>query len=39
VAAEVGAPFGLAGWNPRATAAPGDVVLRAPAEVVALLER
>jgi phosphoglycolate phosphatase-like HAD superfamily hydrolase len=36
-AEEVGCRFALAGWNPRATAVPGDVVLRAPADVLALL--
>jgi len=29
--------FGLAGWNPRAQAGPGDVVLRRPIEVLDLL--
>jgi HAD superfamily hydrolase (TIGR01549 family) len=36
-AAEVPVPFGLAAWNPRATPAPGDVVLTDPAEVPAFL--
>jgi HAD superfamily hydrolase (TIGR01549 family) len=36
-AASVGAAFALAGWNPRAVAAAGDVVLRAPADVLVLL--
>lgn len=30
----VGARFALAGWNARATPAPGDVVLRSPSEVL-----
>jgi len=38
VADEVGAPFGLAAWNPRAEPAPGDVVLRTPSDVLALLD-
>lgn len=37
-AREVGARFVLAGWNPRAEAAPGDLVADHPAEVVAFLE-
>ncbi len=37
-AAEVGARFVLAGWNPRAVAEPGDVVLARPEQVVDLLE-
>jgi phosphoglycolate phosphatase-like HAD superfamily hydrolase len=37
-ALDAGVRFGLAGWNARATPAPGDVVLREPAEVVRLLE-
>jgi HAD superfamily hydrolase (TIGR01549 family) len=37
-AAAVGAAFALAGWNPRAVAADGDVVLAAPADVLALLD-
>jgi phosphoglycolate phosphatase-like HAD superfamily hydrolase len=36
-AAEVGARFALAGWNPRAEADPEDVVLRRPADLLALL--
>jgi HAD superfamily hydrolase (TIGR01549 family) len=36
-AAAVGAPFALAAWNPRAEPAPGDMVLRAPGELLALL--
>lgn len=35
----VGAPFVLAGWNPRATARPGDVVLGQPGELLELLDR
>lgn len=38
-AAEFGVPFGLAGWNRRARAEPGDAVLRSPLDVLALLER
>ncbi len=38
-AAEIGVPFGLAGWNPRTRAEPGDAVLRSPLDVLALLER
>jgi HAD superfamily hydrolase (TIGR01549 family) len=38
-AAEIGAPFGLAGWNPRTRAEPGDAMLHAPLDVLALLER
>jgi HAD superfamily hydrolase (TIGR01549 family) len=38
IAHAVGATFGLAGWNPRADASPGDVVLKAPADVIDLLE-
>ena len=34
LAAEVGATFALAGWNRRAEAAPGDVVLSDPSEVL-----
>ena len=33
---DVGALFGLAGWNPRSESAPGDVVLTRPIEVLAL---
>jgi phosphoglycolate phosphatase-like HAD superfamily hydrolase len=33
-AAEVGAPFGLAAWNPRAEPAPGDTVLTTPLDVL-----
>ena len=36
-ARQVGATFGLAGWNPRATGDVGDVVLQRPAEVLGLL--
>lgn len=36
-AREVGATFALAGWNPRATAEDGDLVLAEPAEVLDLL--
>lgn len=32
-----GVPFALAGWNPRTAALPGDLLLRAPADVLALL--
>lgn len=35
----VGCRFALAGWNPRAAAAPGDVVLAAPAELLDLLDQ
>jgi HAD superfamily hydrolase (TIGR01549 family) len=35
VAAELGVPFGLAAWNPRARSQPGDVVLDAPLDVLA----
>ncbi len=38
IAQAVGATFALAGWNPRAAAAPGDVVLSEPAALVDLLE-
>ena len=38
-ATDVGVPFGLAGWNPRTRAEPGDVVLHAPMDVLTLLER
>ena len=37
VASEVGAPFALAGWNPRAVPEPGDIVLRAPADLLTVL--
>ena len=37
-ATDVGVPFGLAGWNPRTRAEPGDVVLLSPLDVPALLE-
>jgi HAD superfamily hydrolase (TIGR01549 family) len=37
-AAEVGARFALAGWNRRAVAEPGEVVLARPAELADLLE-
>jgi HAD superfamily hydrolase (TIGR01549 family) len=36
-AGEAGVPFALAGWNRRAAALPGDLVLATPAEVIALL--
>lgn len=36
-AQEVGAMFALAGWNPRAVAVPGDLVLGEPAELLALV--
>lgn len=36
-AAEVGVPFGLAAWNPRARPAPGDVVLAQPSDVLRFL--
>jgi phosphoglycolate phosphatase-like HAD superfamily hydrolase len=36
-AAAVGCRFALAGWNPRAVATAGDVVLATPAEVLALV--
>jgi phosphoglycolate phosphatase-like HAD superfamily hydrolase len=36
-AQEHGIVFGLAGWNPRAQAGPGDVVLRRPIDVLDLL--
>jgi HAD superfamily hydrolase (TIGR01549 family) len=39
VAAELGVPFGLAGWNPRAEPEVGDVVLRAPLDVLDLLDQ
>jgi HAD superfamily hydrolase (TIGR01549 family) len=38
-ASDVGCPFGLAAWNPRARAAPGDHVLRTPADVLPFLAR
>jgi phosphoglycolate phosphatase-like HAD superfamily hydrolase len=34
---EAGATFVLAGWNPRATASPGDLVAATPADVLPLL--
>jgi len=37
-AAAAGATFALAGWNPRASAEPGDVVLTRPADLLDLLE-
>lgn len=37
-AADVGAPFALAAWNPRAVAGPMDMVLREPAELLAVLD-
>jgi phosphoglycolate phosphatase-like HAD superfamily hydrolase len=33
----VGVEFALAGWNPRTQAEPGDTVLRAPADLLALI--
>ena len=36
-AADVGATFALAGWNPRTVAVDGELVLRDPAEVLDLL--
>ena len=36
-AAAVGCPFVLAGWNPRATAEPGDLVAATPADVTRFL--
>jgi HAD superfamily hydrolase (TIGR01549 family) len=36
-ATDVGAVFGLAGWNPRSVPEPGDVVLGRPIEVLDLL--
>jgi len=36
-AAAAGVRFALAGWNPRATAMPGDLVLAHPSEVLTLL--
>ena len=38
-ARDVGATFALAGWNPRATPAEGDIVLSEPADLVAVLDR
>jgi phosphoglycolate phosphatase-like HAD superfamily hydrolase len=35
IATAAGVPFGLAGWNPRARSAPGDVVLARPSDVLA----
>ena len=37
-AADVGATFALAAWNPRATPAPGDVVLQRPEDVLRALQ-
>jgi HAD superfamily hydrolase (TIGR01549 family) len=37
-AAEVGAMFALAGWNPRAVPGPDDLVLRQPSEVLGVLD-
>ncbi len=37
-ARDVGASFALAAWNPRSEAAPGDLVLRHPVEVLAHLD-
>jgi HAD superfamily hydrolase (TIGR01549 family) len=37
-ALDVGAPFALAGWNPRSGARPGDLVLGRPLEVLDHLE-
>jgi phosphoglycolate phosphatase-like HAD superfamily hydrolase len=36
-AREIGCPFALAGWNPRAVAEPGDRVLGHPRDVLTLL--
>jgi len=36
-AAAAGVPFALAGWKPRATAGPGDLVLHRPEQVLDLL--
>lgn len=36
-AVAVGAPFALAGWNPRAVPAPGDIVLERPGDLLAHL--
>jgi phosphoglycolate phosphatase-like HAD superfamily hydrolase len=36
-AAEVGARFALAGWNPRVVGREGDLVLSTPSEVLGLL--
>lgn len=33
-----GVPFALAGWNPRPVGEPGDIVLRHPLDVLALLQ-
>jgi HAD superfamily hydrolase (TIGR01549 family) len=38
VAADAHVPFGLAAWNPRAVAEPGDVVLAAPSDALAFCE-
>lgn len=38
-AAEVGVPFGLAGWNPRAAPIDDDRTLRRPLDVLAFCER
>jgi len=37
-AAEVGASFALAGWNPRAVPGPGDLVLRHPRDVLGVVD-
>jgi len=37
-ALDVGVPFVLAGWNPRARAEPGDIVLDHPGEALALFD-
>ncbi len=38
VAADAGVPFGLAAWNPRARAEPGDVLLETPSDVLTMLD-
>lgn len=38
IALDLGVPFGLAAWNPRAEAMAGDVVLREPADVLAFCD-
>lgn len=38
IAEDLGVPFGLAAWNPRAEAKAGDVVLRSPADVLAFCD-
>lgn len=37
-AGEAGVAFALAGWNPRSVAAPGDVVLGTPSDLLSLLD-